>query len=164
MKAATYNFPGDPDVLRYREVPDPICARDEVLIKVVAISIEGGDLINRAMTAPPAPEFVPGYAAAGEIVAVGAGVQDRLVGQKVTSFEMSGSHSEVRVVKASRTWIVPEGLGMAEAAVLPISFGTAWHALFGRGGLAAGETVLVQGGAGGVGVAAIQLQIRPGRP
>ncbi|MDR7126413.1 zinc-binding alcohol dehydrogenase family protein [Pseudotabrizicola sp. 4114] len=157
MKAAIYTAPGDPEVLHYRDIPDPSCARDEVLIKVEAVSIEGGDLINRASTPPPTPNHVPGYAAAGEIIAVGADVDDRFVGQKVTSFDMSGSHAELRAVKATRTWIVPEGLGLAPAAALPISFGTAYHALFRRGGLAEGETVLVQGGAGGVGAAAIQL-------
>lgn len=162
MKAAIQNTPGDPSVLLYEDVPDPSCARDGVLIKVEAISIEGGDLINRASTPPPKPKHVLGYAAAGEIVAVGADVADRFVGQKVTSFDMSGSYAELRAVKATRTWIVPEGLAIVAAAALPISFGTAHHSLFSRGGLAEGETVLVQGGAGGVGTAAIQLAHRHG--
>jgi len=162
MKAAVYDAPGAPHVLQYREVAEPACPADGVLIRVEAISIEGGDLINRASTPPPAAGYIPGYAAAGEIVAVGPQVRDRAVGQKVTSFDMGGSHAQLRAVTASRTWPVPEGLDMAAAAALPISFGTAGHALFARGGLSRGETVLVQGGAGGVGVAAIQLAHQAG--
>lgn len=162
MKAAVFDKPGGPEVLRYANVPDPPCPRDGVLIRVEAIAIEGGDLINRASMAPAAPSHVVGYAAAGEIVAVGPEVQDRQVGQKVASFDMDGSHAALRAVKSSRTWLVPDGLGMAQAAALPISFGTAHHCLFTRGQLVHGETVLVQGGAGGVGLAAIQLARQAG--
>jgi NADPH:quinone reductase-like Zn-dependent oxidoreductase len=129
---------------------------------VVAISIEGGDLINRATAAPQPAGHVPGYAASGEIIEVGAKVHDRFIGQKVTSFDMGGSHAELRAVKATQTWIVPDGLQMAAAAALPISFGTAHHSLFARGNLVDGETLLVQGGAGSVGGAAIQLAHRAG--
>lgn len=162
MKAVIYDGPGGPNVLRYREVPDPPCPADGVLIQVKAISLEGGDMINRAMTPPPTPDHVLGYAAAGEIIAVGADIRDRFVGQQVTSFDMSGSHAALRAVKATKTWIIPDGLEMTAAAALPISFGTAHHALFARGRLVEGETVLIQGGAGSVGIAAIQLAHRRG--
>lgn len=162
MKAAIYDHPGPPGVLRYADVPDPICPIDGVLIQVEAAAIEGGDLINRASMSPPHPAFVVGYAAAGTIVAVGENVTDRHVGQKVTSFDLAGSHAELRAVPASRTWPMPEGLGMAAAAALPIAFGTAHHCLFARGGLRRGETVLIQAGAGGVGLAAIQIAHQAG--
>lgn len=162
MKAAIYDHPGPPDVLRHVDVPDPVCPSDGVLIRVEAAAIEGGDLINRASMAPPHPAFIVGYAAAGEIIAVGEKVKDRRVGQKVTSFDLAGSHAELRAVAASRTWPVPDGLDMAAAAALPIAFGTAHHCLFARGGLKRGETVLIQAGAGGVGLAAIQLAHRAG--
>lgn len=162
MKAAIYDHPGPPDVLRSVDVPDPVCPSDGVLIRVEAAAIEGGDLINRASTPPPHPAFVLGYAAAGEIIAVGEKVRDRHVGQKVTSFDLAGSHAELRAVAASRTWPVPEGLDIAAAAALPIAFGTAHHCLFARGGLKRGETVLIQAGAGGVGLAAIQLAHQAG--
>ncbi|WP_111414994.1 quinone oxidoreductase family protein [Billgrantia lactosivorans] len=162
MKAAYYDVPGGPEVLSYTEVEAPVCPEDGVLLRVEAISIEGGDLINRATAAPQAASHVPGYAASGEIVEVGAKVRGRFIGQKVTSFDMGGSHAELRAVKATRTWIVPDGLQMAAAAALPISFGTAHHSLFARGNLVDGETLLVQGGAGSVGVAAIQLAHRAG--
>lgn len=162
MKAAVYETPGAPEVLRYADIADPGCPADGVLIKVESISIEGGDLINRASSPPPGPAKVVGYAAAGEVVAVGADVRDRFVGQRVTSFDMHGSHASLRAVKATRTWIVPDGLSMDAAAALPISFGTAHHCLFSRGQLRQHETVFVQGGAGGLGVAAIQLANRHG--
>lgn len=162
MKAAIYDHPGPPAVLHYADVPDPVCPNDGVLIRVEAAAIEGGDLINRASTPPPHPAFVVGYAAAGEIIAVGEKVKNRHVGQKVTSFDLAGSHAELRAVAVSRTWPVPAGLDIAAAAALPIAFGTAHHCLFARGGLKRGETVLIQAGAGGVGLAAIQLAHRAG--
>ncbi|MFD1330393.1 zinc-binding alcohol dehydrogenase family protein [Methylopila musalis] len=162
MKAAFHDRPGPPDVLRYGDVPDPVCPRDGVLIRVEAVAIEGGDLINRASAPPPHPLFVGGYAAAGEVVAVGEAVSDRHVGQTVTSFDLAGSHAELRAVAAGQTWPTPHGLSMAAAAALPIAFGTAHQCLFTRGGLKAGETVLIQAGAGGVGLAAIQLAHRAG--
>jgi NADPH:quinone reductase len=157
MKAAIYDHPGPPSVLRYADVPDPVCPGDGVLIQVEAAAIEGGDLIHRASTPPPHTAFVVGYAAAGEVIAVGDKVKDRRVGQKVTSFDLAGSHAQLSAVTAARTWPVPEELCMAAAAALPIAFGTAHHSLFARGRLKRGETVLIQGGAGGVGLAAIQL-------
>lgn len=162
MKAAVYDQCGGPEVLRYEDVPDPECPADGVLIRIQAVAIEGGDLINRASSPPPHPSYVVGYAAAGEIVAVGADVSGRQVGQKVVSFDLAGSHAEMRVVSATRTWIIPEGLNMVAAAALPIAFGTAHHCLFARGALKRGETVLVQAGAGGVGIATIQLAHRAG--
>ncbi|HEV2553348.1 MAG TPA: zinc-binding alcohol dehydrogenase family protein [Bosea sp. (in: a-proteobacteria)] len=162
MKAAVYDRCGPADVLHYADVPDPACPADGVIIRVQAVSIEGGDLINRACSPPPHPGYVGGYAAAGEIIAVGCDVGDRHIGQKVTSFDLSGSHAELRAVAASRTWLVPDGLDMAAAAAWPIAFGTAHHCLFARGELKSGETVLIQAGAGGVGIAAIQLAHRAG--
>lgn len=162
MKAAVYQSPGTADVLRYIDVADPTCSTDGVLIKVEAISVEGGDLINRASSPPPDPSGIVGYAAAGEVIAVGSNVRDRFIGQKVTSFDMHGSHAALRAVASNRTWIIPDGLSVDAAAALPISFGTAHHCLFPRGQLAKGETVFVQGGAGGVGAAAIQLASRNG--
>ncbi|OWJ69160.1 quinone oxidoreductase family protein [Inquilinus limosus] len=162
MKAAVYDRNGGPEVLRYEDVPDPACPADGVVVRHEAIAIEGGDLINRASSPPPHQGYVVGYAAAGEIVAVGSDVSDRHVGQKVTSFDLAGSHAELRTVAARRTWLVPEGLDMPAAAALPIAFGTAHHCLFARGELKSGETVLIQAGAGGVGIAAIQLAHRAG--
>ena len=72
MKAAVYDVQGAPGVLQYVDVPDPVAGPDDVLISVEAISIEGGDLINRRLTPPPLPSWIVGYAAAGTVVAVGS--------------------------------------------------------------------------------------------
>lgn len=156
MKAAVYDNPGPPEVLKYIDVPDPVHGPNDVLISVEAISIEGGDLINRRSTEHTAPWTV-GYAAAGTILSVGENVSDRKVGQRVTAFDMQGSHAELWSVASTRTWLVPDGVDMGQAAALPISFGTAYHCLLTRGRLRETETVLIQAAAGGVGLAAIQL-------
>ncbi len=162
MKAAAYDVEGAPDVLKYVDIPDPVPGPDDVLISVEAISIEGGDLINRRSTPPPRPLWVVGYAAAGTVVAVGSNVRSRRVGDRVAAFHMQGSHAERWTVPAERTWLIPDRVDAAEAAVLPISFGTAHHCLFTRGMLRQGETVLIQAAAGGVGLAAVQLASQAG--
>lgn len=162
MKAAVYDVQGAPGVLKYVDIPDPVAGPDDVLISVEAISIEGGDLINRRSTPPPHPSWIVGYAAAGTIVAVGSNVRSRTVGDRVAAFNMQGSHAELWAVPAERTWLIPDGVDAAEAAVLPISFGTAHHCLFTRGMLRHGETVLIQAAAGGVGLAAVQLASQSG--
>ncbi|MFP5076158.1 alcohol dehydrogenase catalytic domain-containing protein [Rhizobium sp. YIM 134829] len=156
MKAAVYDNPGPPSVLQYVDVPDPVCGPDEVVIRVEAISVEGGDLINRRSTAQPI-RWVVGYAAAGTVVKVGGDVTTRAVGDKVAAFSLQGSHAELWAVAASRTWLVPAGLDIAKAAALPISFGSAYHSVINRGDVREGETVLIQAAAGGVGLAAVQL-------
>lgn len=162
MKAAVYDVEGAPGVLKYVDVPEPVTGPDDILISVEAISIEGGDLIIRRSTPPPLPLWIGGYAAAGTVVAAGSKVRSRTVGDRVAAFHMQGSHAERWAVPAERTWLIPDGVGMAEAAALPISFGTAHHCLFTRGMLRQGETVLIQAAAGGVGLAAVQLASQAG--
>ncbi len=161
MKAAVYDNPGVPAVLEYVDMPDPTCGPGDVLIAVEAISVEGGDLINRRSTKQQF-RWIVGYAAAGTIAAVGENVKNRTVGQKVAAFDMQGSHAELWAVPETRTWLVPHGLSMAEAAVLPISFGTAYHCVITKGQVRADETVLIQAAAGGVGLAAVQLAQQAG--
>lgn len=162
MKAAVYDVEGAPGVLKYVDIPDPVTGPDDILISVEAISIEGGDLINRRSTPPPHPSWIVGYAAAGTVIAVGSKVSSRKIGDRVAAFNMQGSHAERWAVPAERTWLIPDGVDTAEAAVLPISFGTAHHCLFTRGMLRHGETVLIQAAAGGVGLAAVQLASQAG--
>ncbi|ADY67799.1 MULTISPECIES: zinc-binding alcohol dehydrogenase family protein [Agrobacterium tumefaciens complex] len=162
MKAAVYDEAGHPGVLRYRDVADPKAGPDDVVIATAAISIEGGDLINRRSVAPPCPSWIVGYAASGRVVEVGANVSNRKVGDEVTAFNMQGSHAELWAVPANHTWVVPSGVDAASAAAVPISFGTAHHCLFAKSGLRSGETVLIQAAAGGVGLAAVQLAAQAG--
>jgi NADPH2:quinone reductase len=162
MKAAVYYETGPPGVFRYEDVPDPVCHPRGVAIEVQAVSIEGGDVLNRAggmMTARP---HIVGYQAGGVIREVGAEVRDRRVGQRVVAIAPNGSHAQLFSVPANATWVLPDGLDMVEGACVPIAFGTADDCLFEFGRLKAGETVLVQAGAGGVGLAAVQLAKRAG--
>src|SRR5437764_15143481 len=162
MKAAVYYETGPPDVLRYEDVPDPVCAPGLVVIEVEAISIEGGDTLNRAGGEMAASPHIVGYQCAGTIREVGDGVEDRRVGQRVVATMLSGSHAEVVAVPALLTWPVPEDADIVAAACVPVAFGTADDCLFEFGRLRSGEAVLVQAGAGGVGLAAIQLAKRAG--
>lgn len=162
MKAAVYHETGAPDVLRYEDVPDPALTPDGVRIQVEAISIEGGDTLNRLGGDMPAVPHIVGYQCGGTITEVGAEVTDRQVGQQVVATMMHGSHAEQVVVPTSFTWLVPEGLDLVAAACVPVAFGTADDCLFEFGHLTEGETVLVQAGGGGVGLAALQLAHRAG--
>ncbi|MFN3521717.1 MAG: zinc-binding alcohol dehydrogenase family protein [Phenylobacterium sp.] len=162
MKAAVYYENGGPEVLKYEDVPDPQCHPRGVIIEVQAIAIEGGDTLNRwrgpLMTNP----HVVGYQAAGVIVEVGEEVTHLKVGQRVATVNNWGSHAALRSVPARNCWPVPDGYDIKKAAAIPVTFGTAHDCLFEFGRLKAGETVLVQAGASGVGVAAIQLAKRGG--
>ncbi len=162
MKAAVIYENGAPDVLRYEEVPDPECPDGCVLIDVEAISIEGGDLLARAGSPPPSVPHIVGYLAAGTVVEVGAGVEDRAAGDRVVTLNMAGSHASKRPVPAMSTWPIPDGLDAAPAACVPVAFGTAQECLFTAGNLEAGQTALIHAGAGGVGMAAIQLAKQAG--
>ena len=162
MKAAVIFENGNPDVLRYEDVPDPECLDGCVLLDAEAISIEGGDLLARAASPPPASPHIVGYLCAGTVVEVGAGVESPAVGDKVVALSSDGSHAEKRVVPAAMTWPIPGGLDPAAAACIPVAFGTAHECLFTAANLEEGQTVLVHAGAGGVGMAAIQLAAQAG--
>jgi NADPH2:quinone reductase len=162
MKAAVYYENGTPEVFKYEDVPDPVCHPKGVVIRVEAVSIEGGDTLNRWRGPLPAKPHIVGYQAGGEIVEVGSEVDHLRVGQKVTTVFNSGSHAALRAVPARNAWPVPAGLDIKLASAIPVAFGTADDCLFEFGHLKAGETVLVQAGASGVGVAAIQLAKRAG--
>ena len=162
MKAAVYYENGGPEVLKYEDAPDPTCHPKGVVIRVEAISIEGGDTLNRFGGALVTKPHIVGYQAAGEIIEIGAEVDNLRLGQKVATVNAFGSHAELRAVPARNCWVVPDGYDVAKASVIPVTFGTADDCLFEFGRLKAGETVLVQAGASGVGLAAIQLAKRAG--
>lgn len=162
MKAAVYYENGPPGVLKYEDVPDVVCLPKGIVIRVEAVSIEGGDILNRARGGLTARPHIVGYQAAGEIVEVGAEVTHLKIGQKVTTVNADGSHAGLRAVPARNAWLVPDGCDIRTAAAIPVPFGTAHDCLFEFGKLKAGETVLIQAGASGVGVAAIQLAKRAG--
>lgn len=162
MKAAVYYETGPPDVFRYEDVPDPVCGPGSVLIDIAAISIEGGDVGNRARGPLATEPHIVGYQCAGTIREVGENVPDRKPGQRVVAVNFFGSHAEMIAVPWQTTWVLPEGLTTEEGACIPVAYGTAHACLFSFGGLKSGESVLIQGGAGGVGIAAIQMAKRAG--
>lgn len=162
MKAAVYYENGPPEVLKYEDVPDPQCHPKGVVIRVEAIAIEGGDTLNRFRGPLVTHPHVVGYQAAGEVIEVGAEVTTLKVGDRVCTTGAFGSHAELRAVPAMTAWKIPDRLSTREAAVIPVTFGTADDCLFEFGRMKAGDVVLVQAGASGVGVAAIQLAARAG--
>lgn len=162
MKAAVIHENGPPEVLRYEEVPDPDCPDGCVVVAAETISIEGGDLLARAGSPPPAVPWIVGYLSAGTVSEVAAGVDAPAVGDRIVALNAAGSHAERRAVPAAMTWPIPAGLDAARAACVPVAFGTAFECPFTAGNLIDGQTVLIHAGAGGVGVAAIQLAKQAG--
>ena len=157
MFAAAIEINGGPEAFHYIELPDPVCPDDGVVIDVEAISIEGGDLLARAMSPLKAVPHVVGYIAAGRIVEVGAAVTTRKLGERVVTLHGDGSHATRRAASAAMAWPIPDGVSTQGAACVPVAFGTAFECLFTAGNLQPGETVLIHAGSGGVGMAAIQM-------
>jgi NADPH2:quinone reductase len=162
MKAAVYYETGGPEVFRYEDVPDPAMGAGEVMLQVEAVSIEGGDTLNRLGGDIPHPPHIVGYQCAGTVMSVGEGVTRVTPGDRVVTVGLDGSHAELRVVGEPFCWVLPPGVATEEAACVPVPFGTADDCLFEFGRLQPGETVLIHAGAGGVGIAAIQLAKRAG--
>jgi NADPH2:quinone reductase len=162
MKAAVYYSNGGPEVFRYEDIADPACGPDQVLIRVEAISIEGGDLVNREIRPLALVPHIVGYQCAGTIIEAGRDVHDRRVGDRVVAVLNWGSHAEYAVAPAADTWVVPEGLDLDKAAAIPVAWGTAYECLFTAGRLREADTVLIHAGAGALGLAAIQLAKRAG--
>lgn len=162
MKAAVYYATGDPDVLTYEDVADPEVTADGVLMEVKAIGIQGGDVLSRARGVMASTPHIVGYQSAGIIRAVGANVTNLHVGQRVVGTAPYGSHAQLRVARNHTTWPIPDDMPFEVAAGIPIEFGTADDCLFEFGHLQAGETVLVQAAAGGVGISTVQLAKKAG--
>jgi len=162
MKAAVYYENGPPSVLKYEDVDDPVLLPQGIIIRVEAVSIEGGDTLNRLGGALVTTPHVVGYQAAGTIIDVGNEVTHLKRGQRVVTVNAFGSHAELRSVFARTAWVIPDDLDIKQASAIPVPFGTADECLFEHGRLKAGETVLVQAGASAVGLAAIQLAKRAG--
>lgn len=157
MKAAVYYETGPPDVFRYEDVADPQVGAGDVLIKVEAVSIEGGDTLNRAAGELASVPHIVGYQCAGTVAEIGSKVSGISAGDRVVTTGLNGSHAELRATPEGFCWKIPDGLRTDEAACVPVAFGTAHDCLFEFGHLEASQSVLVQAGSSGVGVAAIQM-------
>jgi NADPH2:quinone reductase len=157
MKAAVYYANGGPEVLQYEDVPDAAVTPNGILLEVKAIGIQGGDVLNRARGPLMSTPHIVGYQAAGIIRAVGSQVTHLHEGQRVTGSTPWGSHAELFAMGSGSIWPIPDDMPFEVAAGIPIEFGTADDCLFEFGRLKAGETVLIQAAAGGVGISAVQL-------
>jgi len=162
MKAAVYYENGAPSVFRYEDVPDPVPGPGEMLVRVEVVSIEGGDTLNRLGGPLVTVPHIVGYQNAGVVLSVGPDVSGYAVGDRVVGLAFHGSHAELRVAHPLTTWKIPEGLATEVAACVPVAYGTAHDGLFEFGHLCEGETALIHAGAGGVGLAAIQMAKRAG--
>jgi NADPH:quinone reductase len=142
------------------EHPDPVPGAGEVLVRVRAAGLNGADMMQRRglYPAPPgSPQDIPGMELAGEVAVIGAGAERFAVGERVMAVVGGGAQAQLAVVNERQLMPVPPALDWAAAGGLPEVFTTAHDAIFTQAGLRPGERLLVQGGAGGVGVAAIQL-------
>jgi NADPH2:quinone reductase len=159
MKALLCKRHGPPDTLSFEDMPDPIPGEGEVLVDIRAAGVNFPDVLiiqNLYQTKPPLP-FAPGAELAGVVSAVGPGVTDRKVGDRVIGSSTWGAFAERIALPVARTLPMPETLDFEQASAFVLTYGTSYHALIDRGGLQAGETVLILGAAGGVGIAAIQI-------
>ena len=164
MKAYLFKSPGGTQKLQLSDIPKPEIAPDDVLIKVKAIGINYAEVLSRKgqySWAPPQP-YVPGMEAAGEVIEVGVDVNSVKKGDRVLMGAKYGAYAEYMKSKAHLVYPVPDGWSWQEAAAFLVNFITAWVALFKLGRLQAGEKVLIQAAAGGVGTAAVQLASNAG--
>jgi NADPH:quinone reductase-like Zn-dependent oxidoreductase len=160
VRAVVITKHGPPEVLRVQERPDPEPAAGEVLIDVRAAGINFADLMARLGFYPdaPKPPCVVGYEVAGTVAALGQGVDYGIsVGDRVVAPVRFGGYAERAVARVDGVIQLPEAMSFEQAAAIPINYATAWEALVRAGNLQAGERVLIQAAAGGVGIAATQL-------
>lgn len=159
MRAVVAPEPGGPEALRVVERPDPEPGPDQVLVRVAATAVNRADVLQRQGAYPP-PEGagdVLGLELSGTVLALGEGVDDWAVGEQVMAVVAAGGYAELAVVPAATLLAVPPGVDLVSAAAVPEVFTTVYDAVFLRGQLAEGETLLVHGGSSGIGTAAVQL-------
>src|SRR6266498_3508222 len=156
MKAILFDQPGDPDVLRYGDAPDPQPGADELLVRVHATAVNRADLLQRrgGYAPPPGASPILGLELAGEVVQP---VGEWRTGDRVMAVVTGGGYAEVAAVPAGLAMRIPERFSYQEAAAIPEAFLTAYLNLFTLGRLQPGEVALIHAGASGVGTAAIQL-------
>ena len=163
MKAIVVREFGDPTVMRVEDVPNPEAGPGQVLVQIRAVGVNPVDTYIRkgAYARKPALPYTPGADAAGTVKAVGAGVTALSPGQRVyiigTIAGASGACAELAVCEPAEVHPLPDALSFEQGAAIGVPYGTAYRALFHRAEARPGETVLVHGGSGGVGTAAIQL-------
>lgn len=155
---------GKPEVFEDREIAERPLEPGTLRVRVRASGVNFADLMQRLglYASAPKPPYVPGFEVAGEVVEVGPEVDGYRVGDVVAAMMTSGGYSQQVVVPAGRAALLPGGVSFEVAAGLPVNYLTAWFCMYDMGALQPGQTILVHHGAGGVGVAAIQLARRTG--
>jgi NADPH2:quinone reductase len=160
MKAIRVHEFGAPEVMRLEEVPDPKPGQGQVLVRVKAAGVNPADTYVRSgayAIKPPLP-FTPGFDAAGVVEAVGAGVTGVAVGDRVYTVQtLSGAYAELALCDRSQVKPLPTNTSFAQGAGISVPYGTAYRALLQRAHAVPGESVLVHGASGGVGIAGVQL-------
>jgi putative PIG3 family NAD(P)H quinone oxidoreductase len=159
MRVIEIAQPGGPEVLRLADRPLPEPGPGELRLRVAAAGVNRPDLAQRQGKYPPPPgaSDIPGLEAAGVVDALGAGVAEWTVGERVCALLSGGGYAEYCTVPAVQCLAVPTGLDDVQAAALPETVFTVWANVFERGALREGETLLVHGGTSGIGTIAIQL-------
>jgi putative PIG3 family NAD(P)H quinone oxidoreductase len=159
MTVVGISKPGGPEVLlpETRSVPAP--GPGEILVKVLAAGVNRPDVAQRSGAYPPPPgaSDLPGLEIAGEVVALGTGATKHKFGDKVMSLVAGGGYAQYCIAQDAQAMTVPASLSIQEAGAIPETLMTVWHNVFERGGLKAGETLLIHGGSSGIGTMAIQL-------
>ncbi|WP_426209365.1 NADPH:quinone oxidoreductase family protein [Massilia sp. TWP1-3-3] len=159
MKAVVCNAWGLPDTLVVQELPDPVPGPGQVALDVMAAGVNFPDvlIIQGKYQFKPELPFTPGSELSGVVRAVGEGVEQLKVGDKVIAFTAQGAFAQQIVVNAQACMPMPPGIDFDTAAAITLTYGTSHHAVVDRAALKAGETMLVLGAAGGVGLAAIEI-------
>ena len=159
MTAVEITTPGGPDVLKATTRPKPDLRPGEVLIEVAAAGVNRPDVLQRkgAYDPPPGTSDLPGLEIAGRVVEICGEVGGLKIGDEVCALVAGGGYAQFCAAPAVQCLPIPNGLSMVEAAALPETFFTVWSNVFDRGGLAAGEAILIHGGSSGIGTTAIQL-------
>jgi len=160
MKAIVITEFGGPEVLKMQEVTTPAPGKGEVLVAVEATAVNRLDLLQRMGRYPAPPgdvQDIPGVEYAGVVAALGEGVTNRKIGDRVFGLVGGGSYAEYLVIPAEMTAKIPDGVSFEEAAAIPEAFVTAYDAMVSQAELCAGQTVLISAVGSGVGVAAVQI-------
>jgi NADPH2:quinone reductase len=159
MRALLSHEPGPPETLRLSDVPDPEPGKGELLVRAHACGINYPDVLiieDKYQFRPPRP-FAPGGEIAGQVVALGEEVTGWQIGERVIAVVGHGGLAEMVSVPAKAAYRLPDGRSFEDGAALLLTYATSIHALYDRGRLEAGQTLLVLGAAGGVGLAAVEL-------
>src|SRR3712207_3624132 len=157
MRAVTFSEPGGPEVLRWAEVPDPVCGPGEVIVDVAATAVNRADLLQRQgfYAPPPGASGILGLECSGVISEVGDGVTGWSDGDEVCALLACGGYAERVAVPAGQLLPRPAGVELSTAAALPEVVCTVWSNVFMLAGLRRGDTFLVHGGSSGIGTNAI---------